>query len=124
MSELVSILTEGDFRKRVYRNVIQIIVKGVRGFCSNMTTDPQTRYAASHGSHYDGHSGVAGALVLALVMAGLLVAVSYPVVTLAVVAGALAPTAGKTVSAKLASLRPVTRPTVTPEPRRSRELSD
>ena len=125
MAELVSYLTEVDFRKSVYRNVVQIIVKAVWDIYWSMNRDPHAHYAASHSSHYGGDSGIGGSLVLALVLAGVLAVLSYPIVTLAVVAGAVAPLAVRKVRAGLRTTRTESSGTPVRARRRSRrEPSD
>ena len=125
MPELVNYLTERDFRKSVYRNVVQIIVKVVWVFCRTMNTDPQARSAAAHSSHYDGTAGIGGSLLLALFLAGLLVAVSYPVVVLAVALGAIGPTVVKKGTAAFAASRaPSQTPHVGHDRPKRRDLSD
>jgi hypothetical protein len=117
---MVRFVTEADFRNSVYRNVVQIMVKGMGDSYRDMRTDPRTRYARSYSTHDDKVPTIGGSLVLGVVVAGLLVAASVPLLALAAGFGALVSVAATSVRRALAKRRPT--PTAT-DPRRSRVRS-
>jgi hypothetical protein len=86
-----------------------------------MRTDPQTRYARSHSTHDSGLPTVGGSFLLGLVVAGLLVAVSVPLLALAAGFGALASVTVASVRRVLAGKRPTPTATAT-APSRVRSL--
>jgi len=90
-----------------------------------MTTDLPLTSGVSHSHPSDAQPTIGSSYLLGLAFLGLLVALSYPVVTLAVCFGALAPTLVRKGRATLVALGAPSSATTPPRTgRRRRELSD